>query len=78
MAICARLPLKDVRTVEFTEPPEMDKKLASKTPKLIERVEKLSDRPDYPELLAEAKAIVAQVERDGIQRCTQLLYIGKK
>ena len=78
VAICARLPLKDVRTVEFTEPPEMDKKLASKTPKLIERVEKLSDRPDYPELLVEAKAIVAQVERDGIQRCTQLLYIGKK
>jgi SAM-dependent methyltransferase len=78
VAICARLPLKDVRTLEFTEAPEMDRKLAAKTPKLIERVEKLSDRPDYAELLAEARAIVAQVERDGIQRCTQLLYIGRK
>ena len=78
IAICDRLPLKDVQVLEFREDAATDAKLAAKTPKLPEKVEKLKDHPDYAKLKAEAEAIVAQVARDGIERCTQLLYFGKK
>lgn len=76
--ICTRLPLHDVQALEFREDPAMDAKLAAKTPKLPEKVETLREHPDYTQLKAEAEAIVAQVQRDGIQRCTQLLYFGRK
>lgn len=78
IAICGHLPLREVQTLEFREDPAMDAKLAAKTPNLPEKVEKLRNHPDYPQLKAEAAAILAQVQRDGIQRCTQLLYFGKK
>lgn len=77
--ILSRLPLTDVRTAELLEEPEMDKKLEGKTEKLAAEVEKkAAGRPELDALLAEAKRIQAQFAKTGIQRCTQLVYIGKK
>lgn len=79
VAILDRLPLHDVQTLELTEEPEMDKKLASKTAKLPEAVEKkAAGSPEYEALLAEAKRIQARYAETGIQRCTQLTYIARK
>lgn len=77
--ILSRLPLSDVRMAELLEEPEMDKKLEGKTAKLAAAVEKkAAGHPDYDSLLAEAKRIQAQVKENGIRRCTQLVYLGKK
>lgn len=79
IAILDRLPLEDVRTVELLEEPEMDRKLAAKTAKLKETVEKKAfGRPEFAALLAEAERIQARFAHTGIQRCTQLVYIGRK
>ena len=77
--ILSALPLTDVRTVDMLEEPEMDKKLAGKTAKLVSAVEKkAAGKPEYEQLLAEARSIQERYERTGIQRCTQLVYLGKK
>lgn len=77
--LLAPLPLRDVCAVDLLEEREMDQKLAAKTAKLVEAVEKKAGgTPEYEALLAEAKEIQARYARTGIQRCTQLVYIGKK
>lgn len=77
--ILGGLPLKEVQTVELLEEPKMDAKLAEKTAKLVEAVEKkAAGTPQYTALLAQAQAIQARCEKTGIQRCTQLVYMGKK
>ncbi len=73
-----RLPLTDVKIIEFTEELEYNKKLAAKNAKLEQEAGKAAGHPEYPALLEEARKIRAQYEKYGIQRCTQLLYIGKK
>ena len=61
------------------EEEKMDRKLAEKTPKLTAAVEKkAAGHPDFDALMAEAREIQARVEKTGIQRCTQLVYIGRK
>ena len=61
------------------EEKKMDKKLAEKTVKLCAAVEKkAAGHPDFDALMAEAKEIQERVAKTGIQRCTQLVYIGKK
>ena len=77
--ILSSLPLTDVKMVDMLEEPEMDKKLAGKTAKLVAAVEKkAAGKPEYEQLLAEAKSIQERYERTSIQRCTQLVYLGKK
>ncbi|MEG1720571.1 MAG: methyltransferase domain-containing protein [Pseudoflavonifractor sp.] len=79
LAILARLPLTEVRTAERLEEEQMDRKLAEKTAKLAETVEKkTAGMPEHDNLLAAAKEIQARCAKTGIQRCTQLVYIGKK
>lgn len=79
LELLAPLPLSDIRAVDLLEEGEMDQKLAAKTAKLVEAVEKKAGgKPEYEELLAEARAIQARCAHTGIQRCTQLVYIGKK
>lgn len=77
--ILKRLPLTDVRMVELLEESKMDGKLAEKNAKLVAAVEKkAAGTPDFQTLLDEARHIQARCEKTGIQRCTQLVYIGKK
>ena len=79
LAILDRLHLKDVQVLEMLEEEKMDRKLAEKTPKLTAAVEKkAAGHPDFDALMAEAREIQARVEKTGIQRCTQLVYIGRK
>ncbi len=79
LEILGRLPLRDVRTAELLEESKMDAKLAEKTAKLTQAVEKkAAGTPRYTELLSRAREIQARYEKTGIQRCTQLVYIGKK
>ena len=79
LEILARLNLKDVRVLEMLEEEKMDKKLAEKTMKLCAAVEKkAAGHPEYDALMAEARKIQQRVEKTGIRRCTQLIYIGKK
>ena len=79
LEILEKLPLEDVRVSEFDEEPIYSEKLRQKNEKLAEAVEKkLAGRPEYGEMMAEAKAIQEACARDGIERCTQLLYIGRK
>lgn len=79
ITILDRLPLEEVHTLELREEPEMDKKLAAKTEKLTETVEKMAAAGgERDALLAEARAIQARFRETGIQRCTQLVYYGKK
>ena len=57
----------------------MDAKLAEKNEKLVRAVEKHAcGRPEYETLLSEAKSIQTRCAQTGIQRCTQLVYIGRK
>ena len=77
--ILSALPLTDVRTVDLLEEPEMDKKLEGKNAKLVSAVEKkAAGKPEYEQLLAEARSIQERCARTGIQRCTQLVYLGRK
>lgn len=79
LAILSRLPLREVRTAELLEEPEMDRKLETKNAKLVELVEKkAAGKPEYEALLEEARQIQKDCAAYGIQRCTQLLYLGKK
>lgn len=79
LSILSRLNLKDVQVLEMLEEEKMDKKLAEKTVKLCAAVEKkAAGHPDFVALMAEAKEIQERVAKTGIQRCTQLVYIGKK
>lgn len=77
--ILSRLPLADVKTTELLEESKMDAKLAEKNEKLVRAVEKHAcGRPEYETLLSEAKSIQTRCAQTGIQRCTQLVYIGRK
>ena len=77
--ILSRLPLTDVKTTELLEESKMDAKLAEKNEKLVRAVEKHAcGRPEYQTLLSEARSIQARCAQTGIQRCTQLVYIGRK
>jgi len=77
--ILSRLPLTDVQMVELLEESKMDAKLAEKNAKLSEAVEKkAAGKAEHDALLAEAREIQARCAKVGIQRCTQLVYIGKK
>ncbi|MEG1858588.1 MAG: methyltransferase domain-containing protein [Pseudoflavonifractor sp.] len=79
IAILRRLPLTDVQVQERLEEPEMDRKLGEKTVKLADAVEKkAAGKPEHDGLLAEAQQIQARYARTGIQRCTQLVYVGRK
>ena len=79
LEILGRLPLTEVTVSEFDEELIYSEKLRQKNEKLAAAVEKkLAGRPEYEAMLAEAKEIQAMCARDGIERCTQLLYIGKK
>lgn len=72
------LPLKDVTFTDFLEDAVYDAKLAAKNQKLAEAVEKIAGKPEYDALKREALEIQARCRKDGIQRCTQLLCVGKK
>lgn len=79
LSILKRLALKDVQIVELNEEPEMDQKLAVKNKKLLELVErKAAGHPQQAALRAQAEAIQKRCAEVGIQRCTQLVYFGKK
>lgn len=79
LSILSELPLQDVTVSEFDEEPVFSEKLRQKNEKLDTAVEKkLAGRPEYEAMMAEAKEIQAMCARDGIERCTQLLYIGRK
>jgi ubiquinone/menaquinone biosynthesis C-methylase UbiE len=79
LRILERLDLKEVQILELREEEAMDRKLAEKTAKLTDAVEKkAAGHPDFDALMAEAREIQKRVEKTGIQRCTQLVYIGRK
>ena len=79
LKILDALPLEDVKVFEFDEEPVYSEKLREKNAKLDAAVEKkLAGRPEYDGMLARAREIQAMCARDGIERCTQLLYVGKK
>lgn len=77
--ILGAYPLGDVQTHDLEEEPAMDAKLAEKTAKLVDSVNKhASGRPEHEELLAEARRVQQMKEQYGIKRCPQLLFIGRK
>ncbi len=79
ISILDRLPLSDVNIVEMYEEPEMDQKLAAKNKKLTELVEqKAAGHPQLNALRSQAEAIQKRCAQVGIQRCTQLVYFGRK
>ena len=79
LEILSALPLREVAVSEFDEEPIYSEKLAAKNAKLADEVtKKLAGRPECDAMLAKAKEIQAMCARDGIERCTQLLYIGRK
>lgn len=72
------LPLRDVTFTDFREEAVYDAKLEAKNRKLADEVEKIAGLPEYPALKQEALAIQARCRKDGIERCTQLLCVGRK
>lgn len=79
LTILNRIPLEAVQIADLLETSDMDEKLAAKTPELKPRIEKLASGTSvYAELMTEADRIEKSVSEIGIQRCTQLVYIGKK
>lgn len=76
--IFRRLPLEDLTFTDFREEAVYDGKLEVKNRKLADEVEKIAGRPEYEALKREALEIQARCRKDGIQRCTQLLCVGRK
>ena len=72
------LPLRELRFLDFQEEAVYDAKLEAKNRRLADEVEKIAGRAEYEALKQEALEIQARCGRDGIQRCTQLLCVGKK
>ena len=79
--IAKRIPLKDVTISDYIEDEEFDKKLKIKNDELLDRTmkdtENLSD-DKRDQLIKEAKEIQEMCQKNGIQRCVELLYIGRK
>ena len=79
LSILSKFPLETVHIIDLLESPELDAKLAVKTSSLKSRVERLaSGTAADGELMEQANQIEKRVSQIGIQRCTQLVYIGKK
>lgn len=76
--IFRKLPLVEVSFTDFQEEALYDAKLEVKNRKLADEVEKIAGRPEYDALKKEALDIQERCRRYGIQRCTQLLCVGRK
>jgi len=63
---------------DYETDPEMAKKLATKIEKLDKKVEKTKGYQQYEEFRRRAQEVKESFNKSGIERCTQLVVIGRK
>lgn len=63
---------------DFETDPKLVEAQVKKVQKITAKAEKTKDYPQYEEFMCRAKAIQAKFEKDGIDRCTQLIMMGRK